>query len=53
MSELEIIREIICKEIRNEIIGLTLMEKVLILDALKNDIYRIRKQYEDEILKLK
>lgn len=52
MSELEIIREIICKNIRDEITGLTVMEKVLILDALRNDIAIMRIKYEDEILKI-
>jgi hypothetical protein len=52
MSEMEIIREIIIKNIKEEILGLNNFEKVLILDALRNDIATLRIKFESEILKL-
>lgn len=47
---MEIIREIIIKNIKEEILGLSIFEKVLILDAIKNDLYNLRKVYEEDIL---
>lgn len=52
MSTLDIIRDIIVKNIKDEMFGLSVSEKIIIIDALKNDINHLRIKFEGEILKL-